>query len=658
MEKTEKQAPAIDVTNMDTTVSPGENFYLYANGGWMKNNPIPEEYGRFGTFDQLGEHNNELVRDLIIKTAEETHEDGSIAQKIGDFYNMGMDSATIEQQGLDPLKDEFAKIDAIQNKKQLQEQIAYMHTIGIYPLFYMYGSSDSKNSEMVVTHLSQGGLGLTDRDYYVSDDARSQEIRNNYLTHVTKMFELLGNDSVTARQTADMIMDFETKLAKASMTRLERRDPYKTYNKMDLSKLTEESPNYNWTGYFTEVGLGDPGDIIVGQPAFFSEVSDAMNNESLDNWKTYLKWNLVNRLAPYLSSAFVNQNFEFYGKQLSGSEVIRPRWKRVLSATNGAMGEALGQLYVKAYFPPEAKQRVLDLVENLRIALGQRIDNLAWMSDTTKERAHEKLAAINVKMGYPDKWRDYSGLNINKDAWVLNVLRSNKFDFEYELSKINKPVDHSEWHMTPQTVNAYYSPNMNEICFPAGILQPPFFYMHGDDAVNYGAIGVVIGHEMSHGFDDQGRQYDKEGNLTDWWTPEDAKQFKEHTQVLVDEFNKFVVLDSIHADGELTLGENIADLGGLNISFTAYQNAIKGKPAPEPIDGFTDTQRFFLAYAHVWAQNTRDKEILRRTKEDVHSLGEFRVLGPLPNLAEFYKAFNITPEDAMYIPEDQRAVIW
>ncbi len=653
-----KTEPPINLKNLDLSVNPADDFFQYANGGWMKMHPIPKDKSRYGTFDQLSDENEKRIKELVKKTAKKKHPQGTIAQKIADFYNLGMDTDKIEKEGISPLKEEFGRINRISSLSDLQNEIAHLHGTGIWPLFYLRGAPDPKNSNMVIAHLSQGGLGMPDRDYYLKIDPHSKKIREEYVKFATKIFQLMGEDTVKAAASAQIIMKLETQLAKASMSRLERRDPNKTYHKMSLKKLQRLSKGINWKVYFTDLGLPDPGDINVAQPEFFKEIGQMFKTVPLDNWRIYLSWNLIRNAADYLSSPFVNASFEFYGKVLSGREAERPRWKRVISATNRAMSQALGQLYVEKYFPPEAKARMLKLVMNLKKAFAERIQNLTWMSDVTKKKALAKLEAMNVKIGYPDKWRDYSKLEIKRDSYVLNALRASKFNTKYNLNKIGKPVDRTEWLMPPQMVNAYYNPAMNEICFPAGILQPPFFFMHGDDAVNYGAIGVVIGHEMTHGFDDQGRKFDKDGNLKNWWTKDDAKKFKERAEVLAKEFDSFVVLDTVHANGKLTLGENIADLGGLNIAFTAFEKTLEGKPTSPKIDGFTPEQRFFLAYAHVWAQNIRDKEILRRTKEDVHSLGRFRVNGPLPNIAGFLKAFNVKPGDRMYLPEDKRAIIW
>ena len=647
--------PAIDPANLDTSVLPGNDFDTYANGGWKKLNPLPADRGRFGSFDKLAEVAESQINDLVKVTAASKNAQGSIPDKIATLFNSGMDTVKIEKQGIQYLLPYLQEIDKISTTDEVQLAIIRFHQNGLSPLFGFYGDADSHNSSMVIAQLSQGGLGMPDRDYYLKEDARSADLRAKYIAYMTTMFRLLGNDEAVAAQNAQKVMALETDLAKASMTRLERRDPNKTYNKVTTDELAKLSPAFNWNRYFADMGVANPGSVNVHQPDFAKEISNVLSSKSIEDWKIYLKWNLINETASYLSSDFVKANFDFYVKAMTGTDVMRPRWKRVLGETSGALSEALGQLYVQAYFPQESKDRMIKLVSNLKVALGERIQGLEWMSPETKQKGLDKLNAITVKIGYPDKWRDYSGLEIKDDAYVLNVLRAGKFNTEYYLNKINKPVDKTEWGMSPQTVNAYYNPSNNEIVFPAAILQPPFFFKDGDDAVNYGAIGVVIGHEMSHGFDDQGRKFDKEGNLTDWWTAEDSKRFDERAKVLSDQFDNFVVLDSVHADGKLCMGENIADLGGLNIAHTAFLKANTQKAA---IDGFTPEQRFFLAYAHVWGQNIRDKEILRRTKEDVHSLGRFRVLGPLQNLPEFYAAFDVKQGQNMYLEPEKRAKIW
>ena len=650
------KSKAIDLADMDNSFTPAADFDNYANGGWKKRFPIPDEKSRFGSFDLLADTGEVQVQKLITEIATNKQENGSIALKIADFYNTGMDTAKIEANGLAPVQPIFDQINAIQNKDDVMKVVADLHTKGIRPMYSLFSDADQKNSEMVVAYLYQGGLGMPDRDYYMKDDERSKEIQDAYLVHLKKMFMLTGVDEATSSADAAIIYKLEKRLASASMTKLEQRDPHKIYNKMNLEGLQKISPEINWTLHFQKVGLENPGDFIVGQPAFVSELSKMLNEVSVDDWKVYLKWEVLNSTEAYLPVAFENQDFDFYGKTLSGQMSQRPRWKRVQGATENALSEAIGQLYVKKYFPEEAKKRMLDLVGNLKISLGERIKKLVWMSEETKVKALEKLDAINVKIGYPDKWRDYSALEVSTDSYLANVLRARQFDYNFMISKVNKPVDRTEWQMPPQMVNAYYNPTMNEIVFPAAILQPPFFYLDGDDAVNYGAIGVVIGHEMTHGFDDQGRLYDKVGNLTDWWTADDAKRFKERTNVLVNQFNNFTVLDTLKANGELSLGENIADLGGLNVAYNALQKVLTGNE--KPIDGFTPDQRFFLAYAHLWAQNIRDKEIVRLTKGDEHSLGRFRILGPLRNMPEFFSAFNVKQGDYMYLPESERAVIW
>ena len=646
----------IELSDLDTTVYPSGDFDAYANGGWKKKNPLPGEKSRYGTFDQLDDQAQEQVKVLFSEIGNGQYAEGSIEKKIADFYHSGMDSANVDTAGITPLKEYLDQADAITNTADLQKVIAGWHRIGITPLFFMYAEADQKNSSMVVAYLNQGGLRMPNRDYYLNDDERSKGIQKKYLEFISGTFSLMGDSDENAQQKAETIYSIEKEMATYSMSLLDQRDPYKTYHKMTIPELTEIAPNYDWEGYFKETGLNDPGKFIVSQPDFFAGISKMMKTVPLDSWKLYMKWQLVSGLASYLPKEYADISFGFYGKTLSGSLVDRPRWKQVQDVTDGALSEAVGQMYVKKYFPPEAKQRMIDLVENLRLSLGDRISNLAWMSSETKQKAMEKLNAITVKIGYPDKWRDYSKLQVSKNSYIGNILNSGRFDFDWMMQKVNKPVDRAEWLIPPQMVNAYYNPTSNEIVFPAAILQPPFFYMTGDDAINYGAIGVVIGHEMTHGFDDQGRQYDKNGNLNDWWTEEDAKLFNQRTAILAEQYSQFSVLDTVKADGKLTLGENIADLGGLNIAFQAFQKVKTGKE--QPIDGFTPEQRFFLAYAHIWAQNIRDEEIIRRTKTDVHSLGRLRVNGPLRNMPEFHTAFQIKDGDPMYLAEDQRAVIW
>ncbi|WP_107823584.1 M13 family metallopeptidase [Mangrovibacterium marinum] len=646
----------LDPADMDTTIAPGADFDQYANGGWKKRHPLPDEKSRYGAFDVLGDEAEKQVKELFAAISSNNFKQGSIEQKIANFYASGMDTTAIEARNLAPLQPYLSQIDELKSKADLQQLLAAWQSYGLNPLFGIYADADQKNSAMKVAYLYQSGLGMPNRDYYLNKDDHSLDIQQKYRAYIAGLLQILGQEPESAQQDAETIYAMEKEIAEFSMSMLDQRDPYKVYNKMNLDQLIATAPEYNWKAYFDGVKLSNPGDFIVCQPDFMKAMAQMVEAKPLADWKQYLKYHTISNFSSELPHAVGDLSFEFYGKTLSGSLVQRPRWKRVQEATAGALGEAVGQLYVKEYFPPEAKERMLKLVENLRKALAVRIGNLSWMSDTTKEKAIEKLNAITVKIGYPDKWKDYSSLEITPDSYFQNVVNANNFYFADMLSKVNKPVDKTEWGMTPQTVNAYYNPSANEIVFPAAILQPPFFYMDADDAINYGAIGVVIGHEMSHGFDDQGRQYDKIGNLNDWWQADDAERFNEKTKRLANQFSQFTVLDTVKADGKLTLGENIADLGGLNISYTAMQMALKGD---EPqIDGFTPDQRFFLSYAHIWAQNIRDEEKLRLTKVDVHSLGRYRVLGPLRNTPEFYAAFDIKAGDYMYLPEDERVVIW
>jgi len=655
-----KQEPpktkVINLADLDTSVNPAADFDNYSNGGWKKRFPIPNEKSRFGSFDLLADTGEVQVQKLISGISSKKQDSGTIGQKIADFYNTGMDTVKIESVGIAPIQPLFDQINAIQSKEDVMKVVADLHTKGISAMFSFFSFSDSKNSEMVVANLFQGGLGMPDRDYYMKDDDRSKEIQAAYMVFLQKMFILTGTNEASAKANSTVVYNMEKRMAAASMTKLEQRDPQKIYHKMNLKELQKISPEIDWSAHFVSIGLPNPGDFIVGQPEFMAELSKMLKDIPVDDWKIYLKWKVINSMASYLSTPFVNANFGFFGKTLSGQIAQRPRWKRVQGATGNALSEAIGQMYVEKYFPSESKKRMLELVENLRVSLGERINQLDWMSDATKAKAHEKLDAITVKVGYPDKWRDYSSLEVSTQSFVTNVIKAREFEFKYMTGKINKPVDRTEWMMPPQMVNAYYEPTKNEIVFPAAILQPPFFFKDGDDAVNYGAIGVVIGHEMTHGFDDQGRLYDKTGNLSDWWTSDDAKRFGERTKILADQFNHFTVIDTMKANGELCLGENIADLGGLNIAHHALKKVLNGQE--KPIDGYTPDQRFFLAYGHLWAQNIRDKEIVRRTREDAHSLGRFRVIGPLRNLPAFYNAFGVKEGDYMFLKEADRAVIW
>ena len=647
----------IDPANLDKSVSPKADFYQYACGGWMKTHPLTDEYGRFGSFDLLAENNRAQLRGLIEGLAASEQQPGSIGQKIGDLYNMAMDTAKLNADGMAPIEPLLERVDAVKDRGALAALAAEMNREGMGAYFGVYVGADDMNSSMNIVHAYQGGLGLGDRDYYLAEDEHNKEIRAKYEEHVARMFRLAGYGDTEARQAAAQVMAVETALAKASYDKVKMRNPHANYHKMTLAEVAKAAPGVDWASYFKTLGLEGLADLNVGQPEQLAEAAAQMAKGDLAAQKAYLKWKVIDAAASYLSDEFVEANFDFYGKILSGTPEMQPRWKRAVSAVDGMMGEAVGQMYVEKYFPAAAKERMVKLVGNLQQALGERIRALTWMSDETKAKALEKLAAIYVKVGYPDKWRDYSGLEIKDDSYYANILRSNRFDYDYMLAKNGKPVDKTEWMMTPQTVNAYYNPTTNEICFPAGILQYPFFDMKADDAFNYGAIGVVIGHEMTHGFDDQGRLYDKDGNLKDWWTAEDAEKFQERAQVLVDWFNGIEVLPGLMANGQLTLGENIADYGGLQIAFQAFHNAVKDAPLGV-VDGFTPEQRFYLAYAGVWAANIRDEEIRLRTQMDVHSLGRWRVNGTLPHIGGWYDAFGVAEGDPMYVAPEKRASIW
>ena len=649
---------AINPANMDTTVAAGTDFYEYACGGWIKNNPLKPEYARFGTFDQLLENNQEQLRVLIEELSATPHEAGSVAGKIGALYAMGLDSTKLNADGVAPIKGELAAINALATKSDVSKMVATLHKEGMAPFFALFVDADEKNSAMNIVQLYQAGIGMGDRDYYLLEDEGSAKMRDAYRAYINKLFTLAGSSPEQADAAVDAVMKIEKAIAEISYGREDLRDSQKNYNKLAYEDFKQIESPLDWDVYFESMGLAGLKELDAKQINFYKDMNKALQNTTVDEQKYYLAFNLLSAAAPYLSDDFVDADFEFYGKVMSGKQEQQPRWKRSLNTVNGALGEAVGEMYVEKYFPASSKEKMLTLVGNLQTALSERINGLEWMSDTTKAKAQEKLAAFTVKIGYPDKWRDYSGLEIKDDSYWANVRRSNIFDMAYQLADVDKPVDKSRWHMNPQTVNAYYNPTTNEICFPAAILQPPFFNPDADDAVNYGAIGVVIGHEMTHGFDDQGRNYDKDGNLIDWWTAEDAVRFKERADKLVDQYDQIIVIDTLHANGRFTLGENIADHGGLLVAHQAYLNSLKGKETPAPIDGFTNEQRFFLGYATLWGQNIRPEEIRRRTKIDPHSLGKWRVNAALRNIAPFYAAFDIKEGDPMFMAPADRVVIW
>jgi putative endopeptidase len=649
----------INPANMDTTVVAGDDFFQYAAGGWRESHPLKPEDARFGTFDELRDKSLEQVKALVEELNGKANQPGSLNQKIGDLYSLALDSFRLNGLSAFPILPYLKKINAVTDKAEITNLLANMSRDGIAPFFSHYVYADDKNSSINILHINQGGYLMGDRDYYLLEDERSLEIRTKYIELIERLFSLSGFSPDEKKEASAAVLKIETQLARAASSREALRDPVANYHKITLEELAQQSPDIDWGSFFRTIGLNDLRELNVGQLNPIAEVSKIIREYPLGDIQYYLNWNVINAASPYLSDNFSSAAFEFYGKTLSGKEKQKERWKRAIDLLNECLGEAVGQIYVEKYFPPAAKEKMLGLVQNLQIALGQRITELPWMSDETKEKAHGKLATFHVKIGYPDKWRDYSALTIDKeDSYWENIVRSCNFEYDYRISQFNQPVDKDEWLMTPQTVNAYYNPVTNEICFPAAILQPPFFNIDADDAVNYGAIGVVIGHEMTHGFDDQGRQFDKDGNLSDWWLEEDAKRFEERAQVLVDYFDNIVVLDTVHANGRYTLGENIADQGGLQVSWQAYQNTLNGKPAPAPIDGFTDAQRFFIAYATVWAGNIRDAEILRLTKMDPHALSKWRVNGALPQIDAWYDAFNVTPENTLYVPKEKRVAIW
>lgn len=648
----------LDAANMDTKVSPSENFFMYANGAWLKNNPIPATETRWGSFNTLEESNLKILHELLEAAAAKTDAPkGSADQKVGDMYRSGMDTNAIEKAGITPLKPWLDRIDAINSPEALLKEILVQHTEGIGPVFGFYVSPDDKNVSQQICQVFQGGLGLPDKDYYFANDTRTIKIREEYKMYINKMLKLMGvSEDKIFIETAD-ILNLETALAKASMGRVEMRDPYKLYNKFSLATISKQTPNINWVDMFKQLKVTGQDSVIVGQPQFMAELGKQLKATPINHWKSYLKFHLVNGMAPFLSKNFDEARFGFYGKTLRGQEKQQERWKRTLRVVDGSIGMLLGQMYVDKTFKPEAKARMLDLVNNLQKTYGDRIMRLDWMSDATKQKAMGKLNTFIKKIGYPDKWKDYSKLEIVGNDYVKNVIASSKFEYDYNISKLGKPVDRTEWGMTPPTVNAYYNPAFNEIVFPAGILQYPFFSDAADDAVNYGGIGGVIGHEMTHGFDDQGCQYDADGNLKNWWTPEDTEKFKKKTGMVVKQFDAYTVLDTVHVNGQLTLGENLADLGGLAIAYEAFKKTKQGQ-SEEKIDGFTPDQRFFLSWAQVWRANTRDEEMFNRIKTDPHSPNLWRCNGPLSNMPEFYKAFNVKPGDKMYRPDSLRAKVW
>ncbi len=654
-----KNGVGISLADLDTTVAPSKDFFQYANGGWMKANQIPGDQVRWGSFSILLEGNKKNLRQIAEDASKKIElQKGSPEQLVSDFYFSAMDTVSIEKLGADPIKEEMNNIDKITDMKGVLAMVANMQMWNASPMFNFGAGQDPKNSEVVVPQIYQGGLSLPDRDYYLKTDGRSKMIRDEFTKHVTKMFQLYGMSEADGKKYADVVMKIETGLAGASMTRVEQRDPYKTYHKVTIAELDALTPSIKWEDMMNAMQVTGKYDyLVLGQPDFLKELEHQVKTTSLNDWKIYLKWNMLNLAGNIMSKDFVMEDFHFNNEVMNGQKQIQDRWKRMVGFTDGFLGDALGQLYVGKYFPPDAKKKADELVSNLMAVYKDRITHLDWMSDETKKKAVEKLGTIVRKIGYPDKWKDYAGLQITRESFFKNILNATAWNYNYMISKVGKPVDRTEWGMTPPTVNAYYNPSMNEIVFPAGILQPPFFDAKADDAVNYGAIGAVIGHEMTHGFDDEGRNYDSKGNLTNWWTSEDSSKFDAKAKMIVKQFSNYTVLDTLHVNGELTLGENIADLGGITIAYAAFKLTQEGK-STDKIDGLTPDQRFFLAFARIWASNIRPEAAAQRIVVDPHSPSMYRVNGPLSNLPEFYSAFDVKENDAMHRADADRAKIW
>ncbi|GAB3565067.1 M13 family peptidase [Spirosoma luteolum] len=645
----------IDPQNMDMSVKPGDDFYQYANGNWLKQHAIPASKTSWGSFNELRDKSLDAMKSLL-EEASKTPTKGRLYQMVGDFYVSGMDTATIEKRGFDPIKPDLARIEKVNNKQAFFDELAYQRTQGNGMLFGFGITQDRKNVTKYMPSFGQGGTTLPDRDYYLKNDARSTKIRDAYVDNLTKMFGLIGEEPTQASQDADVVLRLETALAKAQMSRVEMRDPYKTYNKLTIAGFNQQTPGINWNDQLTKFGVKNQDSVLVQNPAFYHSLDSLITATPIEDLRTYMRWNILKGAAPFLSDAFVKQNFAF-SRVLTGQKVQTPRWERVSGLIDGTLGDLLGQLYVQTYFKPEAKQRMLGLVDNLEASYKEHIKNLDWMSDETKKRALNKLTSFKRKIGYPDKWKNYDGVTIARNDYYGNVKSASRWSYNYMLNRLGKPVDKTEWSMTPPTVNAYYSPVNNEIAFPAAILQFPFFDFDADDAVNYGGIGAVIGHEMTHGFDDSGRQYDADGTLRDWWTKTDADNFKKRADQVKEQFFGFKVLDSLKVNGQLTLGENLADLGGLAIAYDAFKKTPQGKSKTK-IDGFTPDQRFFLSWAQVWRINVLPETQAQLIMTDPHAPGMYRCNGPLSNIDAWYQAFNVQPDNRMYKKPADRIRVW
>ena len=648
----------IDRDNMNLSVKPGDNFYEYANGNWLKNNTIPASKTSWGSFNELRQKSLDAMK-MLLEDAGKSTTKGRLYQMVGNFYESGMDSLSIEKQGFDPIKPDLARIEKVDNKASFLDELAYQRAQSNGMLFGFYVGQDRKNVNKYLPQFSQGGTTLPDRDYYLKEDARSQKVRDAYRDHLTKMFGLIGEEPTQASQDADVIMRVETALAKAQMPRVELRDPYKTYNKFAVAAFSKQTPGINWADQMAKFGAKGQDTVLVQNPAFFRSMDSLVTATPIEDWRTYMRWNILKGAAAYLSSPFVDQNFAF-SKVLSGQKEQTPRWQRVSGLIDGSLGDLLGQLYVQKYFKPEAKQRMLKLVDNLEASFKEHINALDWMSADTKKRALIKLTSFKRKIGYPDKWKSYDGVTITPTDFYGNVESAGKWQYNYMVNKLGKPVDRTEWGMTPPTVNAYYSPVNNEIAFPAAILQFPFFDADADDAINYGGIGAVIGHEMTHGFDDSGRQYDADGTLRDWWTKEDAENFKKRANQVRDQFSGYKVLDTIKVNGQLTLGENLADLGGLAIAYGAFKKTPQGQSGGKKalVNGFSPDQRFFLSWAQVWRINVLPETQAQLIMVDPHAPGQYRCNGPLSNITAWYDAFDVKSGDKMYKKPEDRIKVW
>lgn len=658
----EKPVQAINVSYMDSTIRPQDDFFMAMNGNWINQTEIPGDQGRWGSFNELREFNNDAVLKVLEKAMEgDEYPAGSDQAKGVGFYQIGMDSLLAEKNGIAPLQPWFEKIERVNDAARLQEYLSEQQQYGGGAFFGLGVNTDLKNSEQMALYVSQGGLGLPDRDYYLGGSEKFDEIKTKYKDHIEASFQLLGYEQQEAAEVAKDIVELESRLAKASKSRIEMRDPEGRYNKYSVVEMDGLAPSIEWGKYFSNLHA-DTDEIIVSTPKFMEEVDQIIKDTPFSTIQAYLKWKLVDRAAPYLNHAFVQSNFDFYGRELQGTEEMRPRWKRVLGLTESAVGEAIGKLYTEEYFPQEAKDKAQEMVDDIIVAMGDRITQLDWMTDETKEKALEKLATFNVKIGFPDNWKDYSGLEVNDDpgtaSYVENVWNSSNFSFKENMDKLGKPIDKKEWFMTPQTVNAYYNPTWNEIVFPAGILQPPFYNYKADAAVNFGGIGAVIGHEISHGFDDQGSRYDAKGNLDNWWQEEDLENFQQRTGKLVEQYDAYEPLEGVNVQGELTLGENIGDLGGLLVAYDGLQKYLTEHGRPEDIDGYTPEQRFFISWATIWRTKSREEALRTQIQTDPHSPAQYRGNGPLVNIDAFYDAFDIEEGDGMYRAPEERVRIW